>query len=295
MGISASAAITFGLLTLSLIALWIPKRSFYNLYKGLDLWVLLFIFSLGFGLSANFVHVVALIPIIVLGVSCKFLGDKSYKRLARSISPILILVISVGMIAHLIPGFSNPIIISNLVITEGAIPFTLYLNFDKSLVGLFILGFCHKRLSSKNDWLNMAKNIYLQILLLILVVMVTSLAIKYVQVEIKFPPSFPVWAWVNLLFVCTAEEAFFRGFLQKSLVNYFKEVKYGSLGGILLASLLFGFAHYAGGINLIFLATIAGLGYGWIYYSNRTIESAILAHFSLNVIHFIFFTYPALA
>lgn len=295
MKISVFAAATFGLLTLSLITLWIPKRSFYTLYKGLDLWIILFIFSLVFGLYANFVHMIALIPIIIFGISCKIFGDKSYNRLARRISAVLILVISVGMIAHLIPGFFNPKIISNLIITEGAIPYTLYLNFDKTLVGLFILAFCHRKISSKNDWITMIKGIYIKVFLLISFIMIISLAIKYVQVEIKLSPLFSIWAWVNLLFVCTAEEAFFRGFLQKHLVNYFKKVKYGSLLGILLASFLFGFAHYAGGINLIFLATIAGLGYGWIYHSTRSIESVILTHFSLNAIHFIFFTYPALA
>ena len=295
MKISVFVAATFGLLTLSLITLWIPKRFFPTLYKGLDLWIILFIFSLAFGLYANFVHVTALIPIIVFGICCKIFGDKNYNRPARRISAVLILVISVGMIAHLIPGFSNPKIISNLIITEGAIPYTLYLNFDKTLVGLFILTFCHRKNFSKNDWITMIKDIYLKVLLLTLFIMLISLAIKYVQVDIKLSSLFPIWAWVNLIFVCTAEEAFFRGFLQKHLVNCLKKVKYGSLLGILLASILFGFAHYAGGINLIFLATIAGLGYGWIYHSTRAIESAILTHFFLNAIHFIFFTYPALA
>jgi hypothetical protein len=199
------------------------------------------------------------------------------------------------MIAHLIPGFSNPKIISNLIITKGAIPYSLYLNFDKTLVGLFILAFCHQKIFTIKNWILVIKNTISQGFLLILLVMVIALTIKYVQWEIKFPILFPLWLWVNLFLTCTAEEAFFRGFLQKHMVSHFKTIKFGNLIGILLASLLFGFAHYAGGINLIFLATIAGLGYGWIYHSTGTIESSILTHFSLNTIHFIFFTYPALA
>ena len=295
MKISEIAVITFGILTLSIVSLWIPKRSSYTFFKGLDLWIILFISSLVFGLYAKFVHVIALIPIIIFGISCKIFGDNSYNQRARSISAVFILIISVGMIAHLIPGFSNPKIISNLKITKEAIPYTLYLNFDKTLIGLFILAFCHRKLSSKTDWISMLKGIWLKVILIIMSVMITALAIRYVQIEIKFLSLFFVWAWVNLFFVCTAEEAFFRGFLQKHFVSYFKRVKHGNLFGILLASLLFGFAHYAGGINLIFLATIAGFGYGWIYHSTKKIESSILTHFSLNAIHFIFFTYPALA
>jgi len=295
MKISVLAVITFGLLMLSLIALWIPRRTFHTSNKDLGWWLVPFSLSLVFGLYASFVHPIALISIVIFGISCKIFGDKSYKRYARSISAVFILTFSVGAIAHLIPGFSNPRIISNLAITEGAIPYTLYLNFDKPLVGLFILAFCHRKLFSKKGWIAMIKETIFKGMLLILLIMTTALAINYVRVEIKSLLLFPVWACVNLLFTCIAEEAFFRGFLQKHIVSYSKKVKYGSIFGILLASLIFGLAHYAGGINLIFLATIAGLGYGWIYHNTKTIESAILTHFSLNAIHFIFFTYPAIA
>ena len=38
-----------------------------------------------------------------------------------------------------------------------------------------------------------------------------------------------------------------------------------------------------------------GLGYGWVYLRTERIEASILTHFLLNCIHFVFFTYPALA
>jgi hypothetical protein len=42
------------------------------------------------------------------------------------------------------------------------------------------------------------------------------------------------------------------------------------------------------------LATIAGLGYGWIYQRTGRIEASILTHFALNAVHFFAFSYPAL-
>ena len=63
----------------------------------------------------------------------------------------------------------------------------------------------------------------------------------------------------------------------------------------MIVSILFGLMHYMGGIKYIFLATIAGIGYGWIYNKTQYIESAIASHFCLNLVHFIFFTYPLLA
>ncbi|WP_373665542.1 type II CAAX prenyl endopeptidase Rce1 family protein [Sporomusa silvacetica] len=49
------------------------------------------------------------------------------------------------------------------------------------------------------------------------------------------------------------------------------------------------------GISYSIWGTVAGLGYGWIYQHTNQIESSILAHFSLNLIHFLLFTYPAIA
>lgn len=62
----------------------------------------------------------------------------------------------------------------------------------------------------------------------------------------------------------------------------------------MLASLMFGLAHFKGGISYVMLATVAGVGYGFVYQKTKRIESSILVHFAVNTIHFLFFTYPAL-
>jgi membrane protease YdiL (CAAX protease family) len=56
---------------------------------------------------------------------------------------------------------------------------------------------------------------------------------------------------------------------------------------------LFGLAHIAGGWRYVALATVAGAGYGTVFYRSRRIEASILAHFTLNAVHFLLFTYPA--
>jgi membrane protease YdiL (CAAX protease family) len=60
-----------------------------------------------------------------------------------------------------------------------------------------------------------------------------------------------------------------------------------------IAGIVFGAAHYAGGLKAIVLAAIAGIGYEWIYWRTNMIEGSILAHFLLNTTHILFFTYPA--
>ena len=125
--------------------------------------------------------------------------------------------------------------------------------------------------------------------------MLLSLFLHYVRFDPKLPDSFIFWAVINLLFVCTAEEAFFRGFIQKNCFRIFGHLASGAYLSITIAALLFGLSHFTGGIWYIALATIAGLGYGYIYHTTKHIEASILAHFFLNTAHFLFFTYPALA
>src|SRR3569833_2966401 len=93
---------------------------------------------------------------------------------------------------------------------------------------------------------------------------------------------------------CVAEEAFFRGFLQESLTLRLTPIRHGHLVAWLAASALFGIAHAGGGAGMVLLAAVAGLGYGWVYLRTRSLGAAVLAHFSLNAVHFLLLTYPRL-
>lgn len=61
-----------------------------------------------------------------------------------------------------------------------------------------------------------------------------------------------------------------------------------------VAAVLFGLAHFAGGVKYVMLATVAGWGYGAVVQRTGCIEAGILTHFLVNLIHFFCFTYPAL-
>lgn len=121
-----------------------------------------------------------------------------------------------------------------------------------------------------------------------------AVLIGYVRFDPKLPSEFILWAWINLFFTCIPEEALFRGFVQRGLQERLGASRHGDVIALAVTSLLFGVAHYAGGSRYVFLATVAGFGYGWIYQRTRAIESSILVHFMVNALHFIFFTYPAL-
>jgi hypothetical protein len=129
---------------------------------------------------------------------------------------------------------------------------------------------------------------------LIALLLALSLAAGYVRFEPKFPAEAAQWAGVNLLFVCVAEEALFRGFIQAQLQRVWEGRAWGPGLALGVAAGLFGLAHAAGGATYVALATVAGLGYGWIYRRTQRIEASILTHFALNAVHFFAFTYPAL-
>ena len=97
------------------------------------------------------------------------------------------------------------------------------------------------------------------------------------------------------MFVLTAlpEEALFRGVVQSAIATR-RADETGRLA-ILGAGLLFGLTHMAGGPLYVLVASAAGVGYGWIDASTRSIGLAIVAHAGLNAVHLVLFTYPALA
>jgi membrane protease YdiL (CAAX protease family) len=67
------------------------------------------------------------------------------------------------------------------------------------------------------------------------------------------------------------------------------------IAGLIAAAAIFGAAHYAGGLWSVVPATIAGIGYGWVFWRTSRIEASILTHFLVNTAHILGFTYPALS
>jgi CAAX protease family protein len=127
-----------------------------------------------------------------------------------------------------------------------------------------------------------------------MIVLGLALMLGYVQFDPKFNAIFFIWAMSNLLLTVVTEEALCRGFVLHYLDIYAIRYQYGQYVSLLLVSLFFGALHYTGGWKYIFLATVAGIVYGYIYQKTKRIEASILTHFLLNTLHFLLFTYPAL-
>ncbi|WP_375326343.1 CPBP family intramembrane glutamic endopeptidase [Candidatus Tisiphia endosymbiont of Nemotelus uliginosus] len=197
--------------------------------------------------------------------------------------------------AHLIPGFNNLLVLNAVQFTPDAKPYTMYLNFDKAVVGLIILGTTLKLVNSWQEWKILFKQIMYELPIIvpaIILIIILSIIFNYIKFELKFPQLLWIWGINNLFFTCIAEEALWRGFVQESLTKF--KYQYSEYIALLISAIFFGLAHFPGGGKYVLLATIAGVLYGWVYKVTKRIEASILTHFTLNLVHILFFTYPAL-
>ncbi len=212
----------------------------------------------------------------------------NFPRFIKFILFIIIIAFALGAGFHMIPGFYNLLVINKLQLSQESYPFSIYLNFDKVMAALIIF-------SSSNipNILPNLKSIKLTLFsLLICMIFISLIAIMsgYVKFEPKFPEILCIWALNNLLFVCFSEEVLFRGFFQNQLNALIKS----PIISICITALIFGVAHFHGGLLYIGLSIICGFFYSYTYYRTGSLICSMLVHFGVNFSHFLLFTYPAL-
>jgi len=216
--------------------------------------------------------------------------------LQRLATGVIFFVFAVALGLLLLPGFPRTALAENVVLTPGAMPYTLAVGFAKVVSGIFIIAFMHpERVRSWRELGRVLARVAPVFLLVIAVVMVLTLALGYVSFDPKWTPLFFTWALSNLFFTCLSEEAFFRGFVLRELAQVGSNRKLASTVALIVSSLLFGVVHLGGGWKYALAAALAGVGYGVAYQRTGRLEGSMAVHFGLNATHFLLFTYPALA
>lgn len=220
---------------------------------------------------------------------------------ATVISGVIIVIASVAFFIHAVPGFQNAKIIDHVVMSPGAIPFTMYFNFDKvaaamilALSGSFFLPqysqiHFSKSARQKNVW----RWVFLMWIACSGTLVAAGLTIGYIAFDPKIMPYFWIWAANNLLFVAFAEETLFRGMIQRSLSAAFGRFGWSPCMALVASAVLFGLLHFYGGWTYVILAAVAGLFYGMAYLRTGLLIAPILVHFLLNLTHALLFSYPA--
>ncbi|WP_407833496.1 lysostaphin resistance A-like protein [Vibrio rotiferianus] len=227
--------------------------------------------------------------LVVLGVAHRLpmLASNQKAKPVYYLGWSVVIIWCVMLFVHLIPGFNNLQVLNKVTAGPLSAPFSMYLNLDKPLA-LFALFLAYPFLLGSE-----AKG-RVKPALLVMIPLLSLLPIAAMLGALKPELSLPSWWWLfalnNLILTCVAEEALFRGFVQQSLSRRFDWRL-----GLVIASILFGLAHFAGGPLLMVFATLAGLGYGLVFHFTGRLWCAVLAHFLFNFCHLVFFTYPILA
>jgi membrane protease YdiL (CAAX protease family) len=271
----------------ALVSLWAARPSASP--RRARFWTVPFAVALVAALASRIVDVRGVVVLFLFAVTCRA-ANRARGRGLQTAAHLLMFGCGGALLAHLAPGFDNPRVIDDVVLSPGGLPYTKYLNFDKAAAGLFLLGIYMPEIVAADDGFRQRRAFAWRFALMVAATIALALAIGFVRWDPKMPQWFAAWAASLLLFTALPEEALFRGAVQTPL-----QQRLGTAAAIVIAAALFGIAHAAGGPPLILLATVAGAGYGWIYAESGSIGAAIAAHAGLDVVHFLFFTYPALA
>lgn len=153
--------------------------------------------------------------------------------------------------------------------------------------------YCEWRFS-KNDW-RLVRNVFI---LLFIAILPTAFALDFIKFGLRQSftehPAKIAIAYALSIFFTTAlpEELIFRGLIQNAILK-----KFSFYWGLLIASVIFGLGHLnntQGGFPMpnwrfVLLATMAGLGYGYVFMNRRSLIAAVLLHTLVNFTWVIFF------
>jgi hypothetical protein len=284
-----SIAMTYGLLAASLVALWLPPIRLSD-KLALPLWPVLFAAACISAMLTAIVTPQAVLVLLGFALLC-YAANKCPSPPLKVMLLFAAGAMTLALSLHRFAGFANPSLVTDVRLSPLSPPVTHHLNFDTSAAGLILFAAFCMPARSREDWRAVARQTPF-ILGTAIIVLLLGVAIGFVKVDFKFTSYTLIFFVTNLLFTCITEEAFFRGFLQEKLSHAMGRWNAGPFIALLIASLLFGIAHARGGPALIALASLAGLGYGYAYLRSGRIEAAILAHITLNTLHFVAFTYP---
>jgi membrane protease YdiL (CAAX protease family) len=292
-GVGDAVWVVYALLALSIAATWAPTFSASG--RRIGPWVPPYLLAVGAALAIGVlkpIGVVVLAVLIGLGVLSSRLPQERGRR--RAALQIALGVLMLPLALHVLPGFNNPKLLDAVIVSDGAPPFTQYLNFDKGSAGLILLAFLAPLATTSNRWRVALRTTALIGLPTVVATAGAGVLLGYFALDPKVPPQIAGLLLAQLFFICVAEEAFFRGFVQEGLHRALAvaPTALSTVAPAAVATALFAGVHAAGGWQLVLLAALSGAGAAIAYARTRTVEAPILIHFAVNATHLFMFTYP---
>jgi membrane protease YdiL (CAAX protease family) len=238
------------------------------------------------GLWTQALQPVALAPLLGLFALAWASSQRAGRSQAWALAGCVLLALTLGL--GLWPGFAVQPLGELAPLKPGSAPLRLQFGLGKAFVAVALLQ--GLAMTARRPLLRDVLRAWPVVVVTALGVPLLAWALGYQRLAWGLPawPVSAAWMAINLLLVCTVEEAFFRGVVQRQLAQ-----RWPVPAAIAVTALLFGLAHMAGGPLLMALAMLAGIGYGWAYErAGQRIEAAITAHFAVNLVHFACLTYP---
>lgn len=278
------ALILFITFTIATLSLWMPRL--------ITAGVLLIAISIGFSFDAF--SRAAVLWIVLFAMMCWMFAISKGRRRYLSAAGLILLALALGL--HLLPGFTPMTLVEPVTLSARATPFSLALSLDKIFAGILMTAIIWRRLIvRRGDLVEAMSTSWPLIAANIVVLTALSVLVGFTQFDPKFSWLFFVWAIHNLLFTCLSEEMFFRGFVQWELMHSLRNHVRGKWIALLISAIAFGAVHLSGGWLYALISCIAGAGYGYVFMRTMRLEMAMLAHFSVNAVHFLLFAYPRVA
>lgn len=237
---------------------------------------------------------------IAMTVAAADLATNASTQRTKVIGHLLVGLFALALSLHYLK-ITNYRVFENLKLSEGATPFTLYANFDKGLAGFVLLVFFCKRIAA-NTILSDLRKIWFTALIAIAVIFSLGVASGWIAFQAPFKPFTGEFLIINLFLVCVAEEAFFRGFLQELIYKKWPSTPNSIRNAltVFFLAMIFGLLHFNAAITLpsalisVGLVVVLSVACGQVYALTRRIEYPIFLHFTVNAIHYLFFSYPTL-
>ena len=128
---------------------------------------------------------VALVPICALGF-CQWLIYHKVTSSARLLLMLIAIALSVGLACHLFPGFQNWNFASDLQLSQDAVPYNFWINFDKPFIAIFLLAWAVPLAQSKPEMRQILKKAVPLSILAIVLLMGLSFYLKMIRWDPKF-------------------------------------------------------------------------------------------------------------
>ena len=258
-------------------------------------WPVLAGLSVAAAVFAGIVEWAGLVVIAVFAGACLATARPTASRTTRAVAWGIVVISTAALFGHQVPWIHNLRVVDAVVLSPSAAPYTLFWNYDKGFAGLLLFALCVQP-QPRPAWRRAMGVTATAVFLTPTLLIAHALAMGYVAWDPKWPAILAVWVPANLLVTCLAEETVFRGLLQRHLSRALSaKVPAAGLVALGVAAAAFGLAHLAGGVQYVVLAALAGIGYGAAYHVTQRVETGMLVHFSVNLVHLTLFTYPFVA